>query len=290
MLELLKPYDIKSNKVRLGPEGDGGYVVPELAIEKCTTLFTYGYGGDKRFEDDFIAKYKKANYLFDHTVGIDNWDSGDQHFIDEGLGSSFDNESEMKEKLEKLLDKPQLLNQMFEEFKQDIKNKTLIRKLRTRLHDDAEDFKNFLNYVSVRDVKDHYQMLNVSGDILLKIDTEGAEYDYFMNVDVDNLASFTSGLIVEFHWIDQEHNRQRFIQILNKLNPHYILTHFHGNNWGGEFTFEGKNVPRVPELTFVNRKHVTEFSLDDRDYPIAGLDFPNNGNAADCDLSFLKSV
>ena len=71
-------------------------------------------------------------------------------------------------------------------------------------------------------------------------------------------------------------------------NKHFILTHTHGNNWGGEFDYEGYKVPRVAEFSFVNKRYVTESTPDNQDYPIEGIDYPNNSSIDDCDLSFLK--
>ena len=38
MLKYFMPQDINSIKVRLGNQTDGGYVVPQIAFEKCTAL------------------------------------------------------------------------------------------------------------------------------------------------------------------------------------------------------------------------------------------------------------
>ena len=233
MLKYFKPQNINSKKIRLGSQRDGGYVAPEIILENCSCLFTYGYGGDKTYEDDFIAKYNKPNYIFDHTVQQNSWDIGIQHFIPEGLG----------------------INQ---------------------------------EGGNVKTVRQHYDQFNILGDIFLKIDTEGAEFDYFLNVDIDDLASFTCGIIVEVHWLEQETNQIKFIEMMEKINKHFTLVHIHGNNWGEEFDYEGFKVPRVPEFTFVNKRYITECSPDNQDYPIEGIDFPNNPNAQECDLSFLK--
>ena len=287
MLKYLKPQLINSPKVRLGNQSDGGYVVPELVLETCVALFTYGYGGDKTYEDDFIAKYNKPNYLFDHTVHQDNWDNGLQHFFAEGLGSSASTIEKERLYFGELYDRKDTLNKAFDELNED-QSATNVRKYRDILNTVLESSNNLINAMSVKDVREHYDRFGIEGDIFLKIDTEGAEYDYFLNVDVDDLASFTNGLVVEFHWIDQPDNQTKLVQILEKLDKHFILVHVHGNNWGGEFDYEGHKVPRVPELSFINRKYVTEYTPDNQDYPVVGVDFPNNPSLDECDLSFLK--
>jgi hypothetical protein len=78
--------------------------------------------------------------------------------------------------------------------------------------------------------------------------------------------------------------------MMEKINKHFVLVHVHGNNWGEEFDYKGFKVPRVPEFTFVNKRCVTDYSPDTQDYPIVGIDFPNNPNKPECDLSFLKEM
>lgn len=288
MINYLKPQLINSPKIRLGNQSDGGYVISEIALEKCVALFTYGYGGDKTYEDDFISKYNKPNYIFDHTVNIDDWDNGLQHFVAEGLGSNLPNDK-IQYYSDELLGRIEKLSTVQNELKENI-SPSNIRKYKNSLHIVLESSTNLIHAMSVKDVKEHYTRFNIEGDILLKLDVEGAEFDYFLNADIDDLSSFTSGLIVEVHWIEQINNQNKLVEILQKLNPHFVLTHIHGNNWGGEFDYEGNKLPRVIELSFVNRKHITESTPDNQDYPIVGLDFPNNPSLDECDLSFLKQI
>jgi hypothetical protein len=333
MLKYFKPQNINSKKVRLGSEKDGGYVAPELILEKCTALFTYGYGGDKSYEDDFILKYKKPNYLFDHTVQQESWDIGIQHFISEGLGANSIGEEKEIELINDLLSKKNSIDLLYTELKNIVdkkeeyieelpeqiinpttleellaakylldkkikqlqkgntyENKNIdgLKKLKNELNSQLGSISELLNKLSVKDVREHYNRFGIQGDIFLKIDTEGAEFDYFLNVDIDDLASFTCGLIVEVHWLEQEANQIKFIEMMEKINKHFILVHVHGNNWGEEFDYKGFKIPRVPEFTFVNKRYVTDYSPDTQDYPIVGIDFPNNPNKPECDLSFLK--
>jgi len=79
LLEYLKPYNVGMTKVRVGPSyippagvdthegGDGGYVGFDELYKKSQALYTYGVGGDYRFEVDFNQKYNKPCYLYDHT-------------------------------------------------------------------------------------------------------------------------------------------------------------------------------------------------------------------------------
>jgi len=232
MLKYFKPQNINSPKKRLGINKDGGYVMPELVLDKCVALFTYGVGGDTSYEVDFENQYQKPVYMFDHTIGHENWDKGNLHFINEGLGNE----------------------------------------------DKCKDF------------VDHYNQFNIQGDVFLKIDTEGAEFDYFNNVNIDKLSEKVVGMVLEVHWLEQESNRIKFIDMMEKISKHFIIVHTHGNNWGGEFDYEGFTVPRVPEFSFINKKYVIDYKPDNQDYPVLNIDFPNNPDVADCNLNFLKQL
>lgn len=85
-IELLKPKNIFKPKKRLGPQEDGGYVMPEIVLKKCDSLFTYGVAHDYRYEEDFVCTYSKPVYMFDHTTGRDDWKFDKLNFYNKGLG------------------------------------------------------------------------------------------------------------------------------------------------------------------------------------------------------------
>lgn len=141
-----------------------------------------------------------------------------------------------------------------------------------------------------KDFFQHMEELKIKKPILLKIDIEGGEFDYFENIDMKKFKSLVMGLIIEIHWIDGLERRQKFLQIFNKLNPYFVLNHIHGNNWGGDWHFRNHVLPVINEFSFVNRKYVNSIKVDNTDYPISGLDYPNNPNKEDIALTFLKSI
>ena len=134
----------------------------------------------------------------------------------------------------------------------------------------------------------HYEELRISGDIFLKIDVEGYEFEYFTTTDISKLADKVMALSLEVHYIDNVYNRGKFIEILNLLDPHFILFHVHGNSWGDLWELEGYNIPKVLELSFINRKYVDQSEPDTQDYPIEGLDISNCPHREDYKLNFLK--
>lgn len=234
ILECLRPENTFFVKKRLGPDEDGGYVVPEIVLEKCSALMCYGVGGDMRYEEEFAEKYKKPTLLFDHTVtpNIGHWNNDNLKFTPEGLGIG-------KEKC--------------------------------------------------KDWYEHYSELNLTGEVLLKIDIESGEYEYFKTTDISQLSEKVLGILLEVHWIDSEPNRLSTIDIFNKINSEFALCHIHGNNWGDLWEYKGFNLPKVLELTFINRKLASTTKPDTQAYPIPGLDLPNNPSKEDYQLDFIQT-
>lgn len=253
MFHLLKPQDIGEKKIRVGPSVggphnhcDGGYVCPELMVTKSSCLVTYGVGGETRYEQDYVTRFKKPVYMFDPFVDYPARQELEIYFQKVGLGLNHEP----------------------------------------------------VNNIPSRDFIEHYKELNLSGDVLLKIDTEGAEYDYFLNANIGEMASKTTGIILELHHLDSPEYREKAERFLHRLREYYVLTHIHANNWGSTFDYIDKSkpgskfvgyvVPRVVELTFTNKRFVHKITPDTQKYPIPGLDLPNNANIPDCDLDFLN--
>lgn len=289
MLNLFKPYDINSPKIRLGSKSDGGYVMSSVVLEQCSSLLTYGVGGDTSYEVDFESKYHKPVYMFDHTLGHKDWDRDNLHFRGDGLGNDPQSREKAIELYNRIISNKEEILSSFNSLK-DSQDKNNINNLKQILETNQSLVKQLSDNLSLRSPRDHYNQYNIQGDVLLKIDTEGAEFDYFLNEDIDDLSSFVAGLILEVHWIDQEPIRNKFIPMMEKISKHFVITHVHGNNWGGEFDYEGYKVPRVPEFSFVNKKYINTLTPDNQTYPILDIDYPNNPNIADCNLDFLKHI
>jgi hypothetical protein len=230
LLDFLKPKKTNSTKVRVGDKHDGGYVVPELALRKCQSLFTYGVGLTFEFESQFAEKYKKPAHMFDHTLGKDSYFDGLINFYNEGLG----------------------------------------------FQKNCADFKQ------------HYVNIQKDGDIFLKIDIEGAEFDFFEKTDIDFLMSKSNALCLEFHYIEYPENMLKFCKIMKKINENFTLVHLHGNNNAGVFKCSEHFIPTVLELSFLNKKLITFEYEDDDSYPIPFLDSPNTVDRQDYELRFTK--
>lgn len=232
LLKLLKPVCIDSEKIRLGQNQDGGYVINKVAIESSSVLYTYGVGGDTGYEVAYRNMTGNSVMLYDPTIDMPNPPEG-MTFYKRGLGGN------------------------------------------------GNDL--FSIHFSVN--------WSINNKVLLKIDTEGAEYEYFMNEDIAFLSECCTGIILEVHHLNEPMRQLIFKRILKDLQKYFYLTHIHGNNWGGEFGLEGFSVPNVLELSFVN-KQICKLSdtVCSEIYPVPGLDFPNRADQPDCSLLFLKHI
>ena len=132
----------------------------------------------------------------------------------------------------------------------------------------------------------HYSENNTKGEVILKIDVEGAEYEYFLNLDFQELESKVVSLLIEFHNLEVSQNREKFSVIMGKLNKYFVLHHIHANNYGTIYN----NIPTVPELSFINRRHVKNIQEENIKYPISNLDYPNTFQYEDISLDFTSGV
>jgi hypothetical protein len=247
-IKLLKPQNIFANKRRLGPNEDGGYVLPEFVFKDSVALFTYGVGHDSRFEEEYSTTYKKPSYLFDHTIRtVEPW----------------------------------RLKEQKEEWK---------RTEEYWLSKDCYYFQHGLGFQdNCKDFYDDYKMLDTKGYVILKIDIECGEYEYFLKTDVSKMESTVMAISLEVHWINDETNNENLVKILKKINEYFVLCHVHGNSWGEYWEFDGQTLPVTLELSFVNRKFVDKYEPDNQKYPIVGLDVSNNPSKPDCNLDFLNT-
>ena len=113
--------------------------------------------------------------------------------------------------------------------------------------------------------------------IFIKMDIEGAEYDAFDPILAR--AHQVTGIVLEIHFdggIKQIHNA---VNLLKKLQKDFLLLHVHGNNCVVK-TFTATNIqgtlPKVVELTFVNKSLVNEWVL------MADQSFPKSFDSPNC--------
>jgi len=119
------------------------------------------------------------------------------------------------------------------------------------------------------------------GPCLLKMDIEGAEWDVFDRMDLDDIRAF-SQIVCEFHHFNYAPDvdwLERALRTVGKLSAAMQVVHVHGNNCGALTSVWNVPFPIVLEVTFANRARY-QFAECEEIFPTA-LDQPNWPDAAD---------
>ena len=91
-----------------------------------------------------------------------------------------------------------------------------------------------------------------SGDLMLQMDIEGAEFQTLMSVSTTLIKRFRI-IVIELHFLEALENRWAFEQIyspfFNKLLSNFDVVHAHPNNCYGVWNYGGVEYPRLIELT-----------------------------------------
>jgi hypothetical protein len=128
-------------------------------------------------------------------------------------------------------------------------------------------------------------LTNQYDNIFLKMDIEGGEYPWLLQLDERQLNKFKQ-IVIEFHGITNNGwncNYNDKIKCLKKLSKTHYIVHAHGNNCGQVIN----NIPDVIELTYVNKKYFNSIPrLNTSPLPINNLDFPNYIYLSDINLNF----
>jgi hypothetical protein len=136
--------------------------------------------------------------------------------------------------------------------------------------------------LSSANILKHLQENNHIGkdDLLLKIDTEGAEYELFKNADPAVFKQFNQ-IVIEIHRIKDLD--EKCINLLTSLFAAHKLVHIHANNYGA--IIDG--LPETLELTLVRDDLLPEgIKLSNKAAPIEGLDTPCLPGKPDYELSW----
>lgn len=159
------------------------------------------------------------------------------------------------------------------------------------------DNKNFFYYKEglgnnnyCKDFLTHRIEKNIPTNSFLKIDVEGAEYDYFDEVNIIDFSENCIGFCLEIHSLENTEIQKRAENILEKIQTKYDLCHIHGNNFANCFYYGPFILIQSIELTFINKKLVKSYSNNREKYPIEGLDYQNLPGRLDYKFDFLNFI
>lgn len=109
-------------------------------------------------------------------------------------------------------------------------------------------------------------------NMILKLDVEGAEWDFLAEIPLNMLAQFRQ-IVIEFHNLNHPSLESQIIDSVRHISQVHQLVHIHANNHGGGRFIGTSFMPDVLEATYLNRD-VYRFSPSQRMFP-GSLDQPN---------------
>lgn len=201
----------KFEKIRIGNNKDGGYVLPKKCVDESDLFISFGLGFNVTYETDLLNRNKKV-------IGYDI-----------------------------------------------VKEHEWARQMKL---DAYEEFSNILE-------------VQQSNKIVLKIDTEGSEWNFFQTMDMKHFAEKISCFAFELH-LHVNHKNTPLLVMEKMFDTHYVA-HVHGNNYSSCKEL----VPIALEITLANKKYFNNPPIDNRKYPLKDLDYANNYENTDLDLPWL---
>jgi hypothetical protein len=206
----------KFEKIRIGNNKDGGYVLPKKCVDESDLCVSFGLGDNITYEENLLNINKKV-------IGYDI-----------------------------IIESPQ-------EWARKIK---------------LDTYEEFLNIPEVQQ----------SNKIILKIDTEGSEWNFFETINIQHFEEKVSCFAFELH-LHMNPNNTPLSVIEKMLKTHYVA-HVHGNNHG-DYT---DSVPIALEITLANKKYFDNPPIDFQKYPIKNLDYVNNPERTELNLPWLNHI
>jgi hypothetical protein len=197
LVKRLSPVLSDKKLIRLGPSGDGGYLVPDdlAGIEAC---FSPGVSSESGFEKA-CAELGMKVFMADRSVEGPAESHERFHFTKKYVGATTN-----------------------------------------------DDFMTIDDWVDV-------SLSNSRSDLLLQIDIEGYEWETLLGMSESLLRRFRI-IVAEFHQLDHFWSKPLFqvaSHALEKLSQTHTCVHIHPNNCCGSLKFEGLEIPRVAEFTFL---------------------------------------
>ena len=242
-IKSLSPRAVGNDLIRIGHTADGGYLVPD-DLEGIKACFSIGYGGVSVFEEMLGIHYEIKAFIADRVGNI--------------------------------MERP--LDRFIKWLRRFIRRRSKIFRFDLEL-----DFENKFvgkenNLTTIR-LEDWIQKkcsLDFTEDLILQMDTEGAELDILMDTPSDVLGKFRI-MIIEFHSIEifDLSVFLRFKRVFDKILEDFCVAHIHPNSSSRRFFYRDIEIPGTMEFTFIrkdrifpdNRELVFPHELDRSNFP-----------------------
>jgi hypothetical protein len=205
-LAKLAPLDCKIPLVRVGPDADGGYLLP-VDLDGLKAVFSPGVGSESGFELYFGNRDIDV-FILDASVDMPAVASARFHFTKKFLGTIADKQTETLD-----------------------------------------------GWVSVNTL--------AQSDLLLQMDIEGSEWEVLLATPLSTIAKFRI-ITIEFHNLHHIWSKPFLSMakaVATKLLTNHVPVHLHINNCCGALHFNGVDIPRCVEMTFLARDRVPDLKM-----------------------------
>lgn len=120
-----------------------------------------------------------------------------------------------------------------------------------------EELKNSVFFKEMIGSNSHhiFDRIDPDKDIILKIDIEGGEWDFFESLTTEQMNRFKQ-IAVEIHWMVESSHltfKDCPIHVLEKINETHQIVARHPNNHSSVVEIDGVRVPQVIELTLLRK-------------------------------------
>jgi hypothetical protein len=227
-ISLLRPISIQAPLIRIGGQGDGGYLLPD-DLDGINACFSPGVDDVATFETQLAHDYHIPCFLADASV----------------------NQAPSKHPL-------------------------ITFEQKFIWSDPAENFIGLGDWVA--------QRLAGTGDLVLQMDVEGAEFDTFAHLSDTTLMRFRT-IVIELHHLHNLFSRGALpliISFFRKLTKFHHVVHLHPNNCASVVSRNGISVPPLLEVT-LHRKDCCVLTHQQLSFPHS-LDRPNVQEMPDIEL------
>jgi len=131
----------------------------------------------------------------------------------------------------------------------DLPNKEIANLTFTKIGVKAEVAQNFITLNSI------ITNNTISGDLILKIDIEGWEWEVLDSLSSLELSRFKQ-IVGEFHGFHEIRNFDRIERVISKLAENFLVTNSHANNWGDYQIIQKIAIPDVLEISWLRKDRV----------------------------------
>jgi hypothetical protein len=265
--DYLKPFE--AELVRVGPKGDGGYVVPKEVASSIKSLYSVGISTNWDFEIGLAKLNPNLNiWAYDRTSGSAVFGFTAFRDLLKGDPSVVGRQSFVK----RLLSFWRYASLCFR-FRMFFRGRRQFDRKWVRESASGSDAVSF---------RETFTEALLSGSSLLKMDIEGGEYELSddLVIAVRENHQRISCIVMELH--ETHEKRGEFEQLVKGISEFLPIVHIHANNCAG---VAPDGLPQVVEITFAKATREKASYV----FPLSQLDYPNDSNLPDIVFSFSRT-